>query len=55
MVYRGEAFGTLLGHKDRAPFMDHCLVVAKELAELSEAMSHASQGHPRQMGHSKGF
>ena len=55
MVHKGGAFGTLLGHKDRAPFMDHCLVMAKELAELNEAMSHASQGHPRQMGHSKGF
>ena len=33
------------------PFMDHSLVVAKGLVELNEAMSHAVQGHPRQMDH----
>ena len=29
--------------------MDHSLVVVKILAELNEAMSHAVQGHPRQV------
>ena len=30
--------------------MDHSLVMAKGLAQLKEAMSHAMQGHPRLMG-----
>ena len=29
---------------------DHCLVMAEGLAKLSEAMSHAVQGHPRWTG-----
>ena len=35
--------------------MDHSLVVVKGLTYLNEAMSHAMQGHPRQMGHSEEF
>ena len=35
--------------------MDHSLVVVKWLVQLSEAMSHAVQGHLRQMGHSEEF
>ena len=30
--------------------MDHSLVIAKGLAELNKAMSHAVQGHPRWTG-----
>ena len=37
------------------PFMDHCCVVAKGLVQLSEIMSHATQGHPRRTGHSGEF
>ena len=35
--------------------MDHSLVMVKGLAYLSEAMSHAVQGHPGRMGHSGEF
>jgi len=31
------------------PFKDHCLVMVKGLTQLNEAMSHAMQGHPRQV------
>ena len=37
------------------PFMDHCCVMAKGLVQLSEIMSHATQGHPRWTGHSGEF
>ena len=37
------------------PFMDHSLALAKGLAQLSEAMSQARQGHPRRTGHSEEF
>ena len=33
--------------------MDHSLVLAEGFAYLSEAMSHAIQGHPRWAGHSE--
>ena len=35
------------------PIMDHSLVVAKGLVQLSEVISCAVQGHPRQTGHSE--
>ena len=35
--------------------MDHSVVMVKGLAQLSEAMSHAVQGHPRWKGHSEEF
>ena len=37
------------------PFVDHSLVVARGLGQLSEAMSQAVQGHPRWMDHSEEF
>ena len=37
------------------PFMDHSLVTAKGLVQLSEAISNAVQGHSRQTGHSDEF
>ena len=37
------------------PFMDHSLTMAKGIVQLSEPMSHAMQGYPRQMGHSGEF
>ena len=37
------------------PHMDHSLVMAKELGQLNEAMSHAVQGHPTWMGHIEEF
>ena len=37
-----------------AAFMDHSLV-AMGLVLLNEALSHAMQGHPGQMGHSGEF
>ena len=39
----------------RAPFVGHSLVLVKGFAKLSEVMSHAAQGHPRQTGHSEEF
>ena len=36
-------------------FIDHSLVMAKELGQLSEARSLAMQVHPRWMGHSEEF
>ena len=48
-----------ISYKERSvlPFssMDHSLAVAKGLAQLIEAMSHAKQGHPRQTSHSEEF
>ena len=35
--------------------MDHSLVMAKGLAKLNEAMSHAVQGYPKQKGRSGEF
>jgi len=35
--------------------MHHSLVMAKGLAQLNEILSHAKQGHPRQMGHREEF
>ena len=35
--------------------MDYSLFVAKQLVLFNEAVSHARQGHPRQMGHSEEF
>ena len=35
------------------PFMDHSLVVVTGLAQLSEAMSHAMQGHSRWTSHNE--
>ena len=35
--------------------MDRSLVEVKGFAYLNEATSHAVQGYPRQMGHSKEF
>jgi len=35
--------------------MDQSLVMAKGLALLNEAMSHAIQGHPRWIGHTEEF
>ena len=37
------------------PFMDHSLVMAEGLVQLSEAISNAMQGHARQTGHSDEF
>ena len=37
------------------PCVAHGLVVVKGLVSLNEAMSHATQGHPRRMGHSGEF
>ena len=37
------------------PFMDHSLVLVKVLAQLSEAVSHVVQGHPRLTGHGEEF
>ena len=37
------------------PFMGYSLVRAKGPVKLTEAMSHAMQGHPRQMNHSEEF
>ena len=36
------------GIPENTPFMDHCLVVVKQLALLNEVMSHAMQDHPLQ-------
>ena len=36
-------------------FMNHCLVMVKELVQLKEAMSRAVQGHPRRTGYSREF
>ena len=42
------------GSKDQTSFMDHSLVVAKGLCN-NEAMSHAVQSQPRQIGPGKEF
>ena len=45
----------LVGAMCYFPIMDCSLVVAKGLVQLSEDLSHAVQGHPRQTAPSEEF